>query len=475
MVLMTASGTLAGTHSTPSNDEIRALVSEMMADASSRSSLLQSGGNAGHDGQFFLADTDGNFRLNIDGQVQFRYTANFGDSNAADGDDFTGGFQTARTKLGFSGNVIDKNIFYRVQGAFGHNGGNFTLEDAYVGYKFGNGFTMIWGQMKAPFLREELVSSSRQLAADRSLTNEVFNQGRSQGIQLAYKAEDWRMQVAITDGFNSASTDFNQDPHFFGAGPSAVATGGESDFAITGRAEFKLAGDWKQFKDFTSKPGSDYAMMIGVAAHYQTSDSYVNGAFGFGGPESSFTAYTIDFSVEGDGWNFFAAIMGSSTDFEEFTDFNLDGDPDSDFDDFGIVVQAGMFIPDTDWEVFVRWDGIFADDSERGGEEEFNTLTFGVNWYWSGHAAKFTLDAQIFLDESLGANGNNLASPNDGIGFIGAAHGEFDAVPHAIGRPHVQMTTMHRQILAHLSERWPHIATTGYRIHNGYRPLAHGD
>jgi len=227
------------------------------------------------------------------------------------------------------------------------------------------------------------------------------------------------MQVAITDGFNSASTDFNQDPHFFGAGPSAVATGGESDFAITGRAEFKLAGDWKQFKDFTSKPGSDYAMMIGVAAHYQTSDSYVNGAFGFGGPESSFTAYTIDFSVEGDGWNFFAAIMGSSTDFEEFTDFNLDGDPDSDFDDFGIVVQAGMFIPDTDWEVFVRWDGIFADDSERGGEEEFNTLTFGVNWYWSGHAAKFTLDAQIFLDESLGANGNNLASPNDGIGFIG--------------------------------------------------------
>jgi len=162
-----------------------------------------------------------------------------------------------------------------------------------------------------------------------------------------------------------------------------------------------------------------FAMMIGVAAHYQTSDSYVNGAFGFGGPESSFTAYTIDFSVEGDGWNFFAAIMGSSTDFEEFTDFNLDGDPDSDFDDFGIVVQAGMFIPDTDWEVFVRWDGIFADDSERGGEEEFNTLTFGVNWYWSGHAAKFTLDAQIFLDESLGANGNNLASPNDGIGFIG--------------------------------------------------------
>jgi len=408
------------------NDEVRALVAEMLADADTRSSLLMSGGNAGHDGKFFLADTDGNFRLNVGGQVQFRYIANFGDSNAADGDDFTGGFQTRRTKLGFSGNVISKDIFFKVNGAFNRNGGNFGLEDAYVGYKFGNGWELQWGQFKAPFLREELVSSSRQLAADRSLTNEVFNQGRSQGIQLAYKAEDWRMQVAITDGFNSASTDFNQDPHFFGAGPSAVATGGESDFAITGRAEFKLAGDWKQFKDFTSKPGSDYAMMIGVAAHYQTSDSYVNGAFGFGGPESSFTAYTIDFSVEGDGWNFFAAAVGFSSDIENLTDIDLDGTGDDlSFDDFGVVVQGGMFIPDTDWEVFARWDAIFPDD-ERASEDSFNTITLGVNWYWSGHAAKFTLDAQIFLDESTGANGVPLAAAAGGLNTLKSFIGDDD-------------------------------------------------
>jgi len=66
------------------NDEVRALVAEMLADADTRSSLLMSGGNAGHDGKFFLADTDGNFRLNVGGQVQFRYIANFGDSNAAE-------------------------------------------------------------------------------------------------------------------------------------------------------------------------------------------------------------------------------------------------------------------------------------------------------------------------------------------------------------------------------------------------------
>lgn len=123
-----------------SSDEIRALVADMMADANTRSSLLQSGGNAGHDGKFFLADNGGNFRLNVGGQVQFRYIANFGDeNNANDDDDFTGGFQNRRTKLSFSGHVVSSDIFYKVNGAFNRSGGDFSLEDAYVGYKFGNG------------------------------------------------------------------------------------------------------------------------------------------------------------------------------------------------------------------------------------------------------------------------------------------------------------------------------------------------
>ena len=36
------------------SDEVRAVVAEMLADAEGRSSLLQSGGTAGHDGGFFI-------------------------------------------------------------------------------------------------------------------------------------------------------------------------------------------------------------------------------------------------------------------------------------------------------------------------------------------------------------------------------------------------------------------------------------
>ena len=72
-----------------SNDNVRAIVSEMMSDAETRSSLL-AGGDAGHDGKFFIAG-DG-FRLNVGGQIQFRYLLNFRDDDVAPADDFSNGF-----------------------------------------------------------------------------------------------------------------------------------------------------------------------------------------------------------------------------------------------------------------------------------------------------------------------------------------------------------------------------------------------
>lgn len=413
-----------------SSDEVRAMVAEMQADANTRSSLLQSGGNAGHDGHFFLSDSEGNFRLNVSGQVQFRYVANFGDMNnptqlaaGAVADDFTSGFQTRRTKLAFSGNVISKDIFFMVRSEFARAGGGSTLQDAYVGYKFGNGWEMKWGQFKAPFLREELVSSAAQLAGERSLTNELFTGNRTQGIELAYKAEDWRMMFSFNDGFNSANTDFTADGQTFGTPvlytPTNAGGGSEADFGFTGRAEFKLHGEWGQFKDFTSMAGSEYGLMLGVAGHIESNETTP----GFGGASGDVTTflYTVDLSVEGDGWNFFVAFTGGSSDFDGLADLDASGAGDDiDFDDYGLVVQGGFFIPDTDWEFFARYDIIFPDD-DRAMDNEFSTLTFGLNWYWSGHAAKLTLDAVLALDESTGASGNPLAFSafDSGQGLVG--------------------------------------------------------
>ncbi len=377
-----------------SADEIRAMVAEMMSDAETRTSLLQSGGTAGHDGSFFIASPDNTFRLEVGGQIQFRYVINtlddedFPDPNnpgqTISNDDFTPGFQTRRTKLVFEGHVFDPDMFYKVQGAFDRSGGDFDLEDAYVGYRFGNGFSVRWGQFKAPFLREELVSSRRQLAVDRSLTNALFNQGRSQGIAAAYETERFRVEASFTDGFQGANNDFNNE---------------NADAAITGRVEYLAMGDWSQFRDFTSKRGSEMGLMLGGAAHYEMSPDRNNS-----GDEADLFTWTIDASLEGNGYNFFGAFIGQHLDDDDLVSgFNLTNSTDSQ-DNFAYVLQGGVYLTE-DFEIFGRWDHIFLDEDivfADSDTDEFKTITAGFNYYLYGHGAKFTADFQWLIDESPG-------------------------------------------------------------------------
>ncbi|MDX2115141.1 MAG: porin [Planctomycetota bacterium] len=423
-------------------DEVRALVSEMMADAETRSSLLQSGGTAGHDGQhFFLASGDGNFRLDISGQIQFRYYLNFRDDENDDDDifedddnsnedDFESGFQTRRTKIFFEGHVFDPNMFYKLNGTFYSNegegqtqDGDFELEDAYAGYRWDNGFSILWGQFKLPFMREELVSEAYQLAADWSLTNTVFTTGRSQGVQFGWSAEDFRAMLAFSDGAKAANSDIAAPR---GLTSTGYLSGGESDWAGTGRVEIKLAGGWEAFQDFTSMPGSDFGAMLGIAGHIEGGDPPSSEFFPTGG-EYRYGSWTADINLEGDGWNFYLAGVGG---YSDFNDADLDGIADDDVDnvteagdinysDYGVIAHAGIFIPNTDWEPFIRYDVIFADEDERELDEDsetFQTLTFGVNYYMYGHASKFTADVLWFLDD---VSSNALAgNRNTGIGYL---------------------------------------------------------
>lgn len=430
--LTAAMSAVAGTQST-STDEVRAIVAEMLSDAQSKSSLLAGGGGAGHDnGMFYLSDASGNFRLNVGGQVQFRYMLNFRDSqdggpnalpNRAN-DDFESGFQTTHTRLWFSGNVVDPNLYYTVIGDFGRDGGDFNLEEAYVGYKWDNGWSFQWGQFVLPFLREKLVAQWYQLAADRSLTDITFDQGYSQGVQLGYASEDWRAMLAFSDGFRSANSEFgsvNGDPtQNFGFS----GQGGESDWAITARAEFKFAGSWDQFKDFTSMPESQFAAMLGVAGHIEGSANDI-GVDPDGDPttgdefeaETRFGGWTIDLSFEGDGWNLYFAGNGAYTDNSATVGSGFNNSTT----DYGLVAQGGFFFPDTDWELFARYDGIFADDDRNAGNNDsndsFSTITVGTNYYWSGHAAKFTFDVQYFIDN---ANDGLNTVTNREIGYLGS-------------------------------------------------------
>jgi len=69
-------------------------------------------------------------------------------------------------------------------------------------------------------------------------------------------------------------------------------------------------------------------------------------------------------------------------------------------DDYGIVLQGGMFVSDAD-EVFARWSTVMPDsDIGAGSDGDYSDVTIGWNHFMipESHAAKFTLAMTYSLD-----------------------------------------------------------------------------
>lgn len=373
--------------------QIRMIVAEAMVDSQARVSQLNSAGNAGHDGRFFTGAADGNFRLQFAGELQFRYYGNFDSDGANGNNDYTGGFQLQRTRLDFRGHVVSPKLTYRVQTNFNRSNGSLELQDAWTEYALDNGLKIRWGQFKLPFDREYATTSSmNQLAIDTSLVNAVFRLDRSQGVQLSYEADRWRIRSAFSDGRRAANTAFSS------------AT--EADFALSGRGEIRLGdAEWRQYRDQTAFRGDDFGVLIGGGLHWQQ-DGSTGAPAGASGTIDLFQ-YTADIGFEGDGWNLLASIIGRVID-----------DSDDSFHDWGFVVQGGLFVAEQA-EFFGRYAQVLSDNDRPGGTDDFPAITGGVNWYMlpKSHAAKFTAEVTWYPEDQADSS-SLISAPNSGFGLL---------------------------------------------------------
>jgi hypothetical protein len=378
-------------------NEIRGLVQDVLADADSRASLRQSGMTAGWDNGFFIASPDGDYRLNIEGQLQFRYVYSFHDIP----DRHLGGFENTRTKLTFRGHVINRDISYLIRGAFERRddsttgddhtvpnprGGRFELEDAWINWDLNNAVKLRVGQMKLPFNREELVSSQHQLAVERSLVNQNLNIGRSQGVLVEWFSRSFRVTGMFSDG-GADEVGGENDVDLTGTtNPiNSPALSQDTEYAITARGEWKVAGDWPQFQDFTSPHTDDFGLLIGIAGHHQDSES--TGNFTGIRNEVPWTAWTIDASAEFGGANAFAS----------FTHHYFDR-ATGHFNVFGLVLQGGVYILPK-WEVFARYEYGWWDFDNDDSFTDLSVVTVGTNYYFNDHNLKFTADIGVGLDQ----------------------------------------------------------------------------
>jgi hypothetical protein len=361
----------------------------VVADAATRLSLAaESSGGKGEDTIAGGKDAKGIYlasgetKIYLGGNTQFRYFANSRDTTV-DQDEFASGFGFRRARLSVQGN-LSKELAFIIQGDF-LSGDSFKLFEAFATYAFTPEWVLCVGQFKPPLLKEELTSLTKLQAVERSTVNSTFTQNYSQGVQLGWTGQDVRAWGSFNDGLNALNTNFISSK--------------ESDYALTARGEWKWSGDWKQFDEFTSWRGREYAGYLAGALHFQDGGETV------GTPDTSVFQYTLDTQSKGDGWNFFASFIGRNT----------EPAGGSSFDDFGAVVSGGYLVSDQT-ELFARWSGVIPDDSRANGED-FHEVTFGANYFLfpESHAAKLTADITWALDAQSEAGDVVKAREVDGL------------------------------------------------------------
>jgi hypothetical protein len=383
--------------------DVDATVDSVLRDADRRSQLLAAGGfTAGWSkNKFIIQSEDGNFVLNPNFQFQLRYVYNYREEDA--GDEIAGdatnesGLEVRRMKFAFEGNAFNPNLKYKFQWATSRSNGTPTLEDAFITYKFADAWAIKAGQYKDVTFHEELTSSKRQLAVDRSLLNEAIGGGVTdyiQGVALIWddgvEGLPVRGEFGYTDGINSDNTNFVDGG---GSGAFSIAA---PDFGLYGRAEYLAFGDWKQYDDFSAMGNTQDLLVLGAGAHYtEAGDNFA-------------VFHTVDAQWEVGDFGLYAAYVGVYSDLGAGID--TDDDDVADVDDtydYGFLVQAGYMLTDQ-WELFGRYDLTSIDEDRLAlSDDEFHEFTAGVNYYFKGHAAKLTLDG-VYLPDGIPSDQNGI-------------------------------------------------------------------
>ena len=361
-------------------DEIQSLVQNVLSDADSRYALQGNSAMAGYDGGAYVASADGNWKLKINGQIQARWLY-----NNAEGQTSQHGFDQRRTKIKFSGHVLDPTWTFKVSTTWGRAGGSNT-EDAWIAKQFDDGSWFKFGQFGSKFLREQMVSSGAQLAVERSMVNTAFSYAWTQGIELGWSNDDIRLTAQYTDGPGQSNT--------------AALTNPTDAWNL--RAEFRFGdSSWKDFKSFTSKSGAKRGLLLGIAYENYSRNT---GTFEYGNANGNKSSgLTVDASWRGDGWNMFAYMVETTA-----------KDAGVKQDSSGWLVQGGYLISDN-VELFAQYQNGQIDNATFPvGSNDMSAIRFGFN-YWpsaGNNTIKWTTDI-AWSEHSLPEDGGSGISSAD--------------------------------------------------------------
>jgi hypothetical protein len=390
---------------------VMSLVNDVLADASQRVNLYGDGSMMGWSDGFHLSSADGQFRLNIGGLMQTQFMSRWQGTDATSGfgqyDEWRYGFGVSRTQLSFDGHAFGRGLTYLVELGWGRNDPyNHTsnanqmtprMWDAWVAFQLNSETKIKLGQFMLPFTKEAIIKSPYQMAIFPSLVEYRMGLERSQGVELDWKSNDRHFSLTVSNGSAALLQGLifgSEDPT-----PPLSALGSDTLYSVTMRHEWKLLGEWDQFDQFTSPPGSERGVLIGVAGHRQNTES--NSPVPVGGfPPGIFWGVTADMVMQFDGASLFGAVI-----YERVLDISV-ALPRLNL--LAFVAQGSTYVTNQT-ELFARWESGGPDREAIAGGDHLQILTVGMNHYMDGQDLKFTADLGFSFGEVSGFMANTQA------------------------------------------------------------------
>ena len=383
---------------------IALLIEDVLADSDARANLQGNGAMMGWSDGFHLSSSDGQFSFQLGGLIQSQTMTRWQGvepDGLADYDQWRWGFGMSRAQLSFSGNAYGQGLEYYIEMGWGSadpynlNGQGAVMSprmwEAWLKFKLNSEMEIKIGQFNLPFTREALIRAPYQMAVFPTVIEYRMGLESTAAVEFDWKTKDKKFALSISNG----SPAILQAPIWGAIDPVPPWSALERDtlYAVTMRHEWKLLGNWEQFNQFTSPPGSERGIMIGLAGHRQNWES-VSSDINVGFPEGTFWGITGDITMQFDGASLFASII-----YERINNFRVDPSAltslSSEFSSF--VVQGSTYITNQS-EIFTRWESGGPKNEDLGGDK-LQILTVGMNHYLDGQDMKITADLGFSFGE----------------------------------------------------------------------------
>jgi len=324
------------------------------------------------------------------GLLQVRYTLN--ERSGLSGEEgTTSSFSVPRVRLILDGGVTSYLSFRVRAGVLA--GGDARFEQAYSDLELSDQLVLRAGILFLPASIGDAPVPQDLQSLDYSQYGLQASGGNAAAAGIRGSFDRVRVQAYFSNGLRTGFSEF--------AAPVAARV------AVTGRVEARLftADGFNRFDTESSFRGSDWALRLGAAAHYQ--QGRADGTL----PDGELQQYTADVTLEGPGFN---VILAGRM-------LRINPDTGNTTSDPGLLVQAGVFVHER-VELWARYDALYSDgqlhdfpDDRNGLEDDYQAIGAGINGYLIPRANMAKLQADVTIVPDPIAATWAEASDNSGV------------------------------------------------------------